>query len=64
MSFIPNKVERQYIKRLFELKPNCTGQELYNFLEWCNRHDMKGVEAHYGHVRDDVILNAIKGGQP
>ena len=58
MSFIPNKVEQNYIRRLLKLKPNCTGKEMLRLLYWCNKHDMRGVDSHF--KRDDVIKEAIK----
>ena len=51
-----NKTEKAYIKRLFELKPDCTGKELNNMLNFMNVHDMKGLDEHR-RSRDDTILN-------
>lgn len=54
-----NKTERKYIDRLFEIKPNCSGEELINLLNWMNTKDMPGWDAHYGHVMDEAINKAI-----
>jgi len=62
MSFIPNKVERDYINRLLELKPNCTGKEMLRLLCWCNKYDMKRIDSHF--KRDDFIKEVIKHKTP
>ena len=54
-----NKTEQKYFDKFFELKPDCSGKELWKFLTWMSGHVMIEVDRCYGRSMDDIILNII-----
>ena len=59
-----NQTERKYISRLFEIKPDCSGEELMNLMMWMNTKNMSAWDKHYGNDIDEVISNVITTGFP
>ena len=55
------ETDSKYINRLFELKPDCTGKELLNFIKWLSVTDMRHY-THYEYIeKEDKMIAYVSG---